>query len=227
MPIKINGATSGSVTITAPDTGSDQTVELVGALAAKANYPSGGTDGQVLVKSGTTTAWANSGLTLITTATMSAASTLTINDCFSSAYSMYVVQYKFASSSGTSTAVYLRLRVGGVDSTTTYLTQNLSNTSNTLLGAQNPIGGSQNTAWYVGEVSNLYANLCGGVIDIIEPFETAPTTAISRFHVVGNGGTSFANHGTHHHQAVTSYTGLTITMTGTNTATFRVYGLKG
>jgi hypothetical protein len=35
MPIKINGATSGSTTITAPATGSDETIELSTALAAK------------------------------------------------------------------------------------------------------------------------------------------------------------------------------------------------
>lgn len=36
MPIKINGSTSGSTTITAPATGSDETIELSSALAAKA-----------------------------------------------------------------------------------------------------------------------------------------------------------------------------------------------
>lgn len=38
MPVKINGATSGSTTITAPATGSDETIELSTALAAKADY---------------------------------------------------------------------------------------------------------------------------------------------------------------------------------------------
>ena len=35
MPIKINGATSGSTTITAPATGSDESIELSTALASK------------------------------------------------------------------------------------------------------------------------------------------------------------------------------------------------
>lgn len=38
MPIKINGATSGSTTITAPATGSDETIELSTALAGKGDY---------------------------------------------------------------------------------------------------------------------------------------------------------------------------------------------
>ena len=43
--------------------------DLNSALAAKAAYPSGGTNGNALIKSGTTTAWGNAGsLTLITTA---------------------------------------------------------------------------------------------------------------------------------------------------------------
>ena len=36
MPVKINGATSGSLTIKAPDTGSDVEVDLINSLAAKA-----------------------------------------------------------------------------------------------------------------------------------------------------------------------------------------------
>lgn len=39
MPIKINGATSGSTTITAPATGGDESIELSTALAAKLDTP--------------------------------------------------------------------------------------------------------------------------------------------------------------------------------------------
>lgn len=62
MPIKIKGATSGSTTITAPDTGGEETIELSTALAAKVAYPSGGSDGQALIKSGTSAVWGSSGL---------------------------------------------------------------------------------------------------------------------------------------------------------------------
>lgn len=41
MPIKINGATSGSTTITAPDTGSDESIELSTALASKLDLAGG------------------------------------------------------------------------------------------------------------------------------------------------------------------------------------------
>jgi hypothetical protein len=41
MPITINGATSGSTTITAPATGSDETIELSTALAAKLDIAGG------------------------------------------------------------------------------------------------------------------------------------------------------------------------------------------
>ena len=37
MPVKINGTTSGSTTITAPASGADETIELSTALAAKTN----------------------------------------------------------------------------------------------------------------------------------------------------------------------------------------------
>lgn len=42
MPIKINGATSGSTTITAPDTGGDETIVLSTALAGKADIVTNG-----------------------------------------------------------------------------------------------------------------------------------------------------------------------------------------
>lgn len=41
MPIKINGSTSGSTTITAPATGTDETIELSTALAAKLGIAGG------------------------------------------------------------------------------------------------------------------------------------------------------------------------------------------
>lgn len=41
MPIKINGATSGSTTITAPATGSDESIELSTALASKLDLAGG------------------------------------------------------------------------------------------------------------------------------------------------------------------------------------------
>ena len=40
MPVRINGATSGSTTIAAPDTGGDETIVLSTALASKANTAS-------------------------------------------------------------------------------------------------------------------------------------------------------------------------------------------
>lgn len=57
MPVRINGATSGSTTITAPNTGGDETIELSTALAGKVAYPSGGSNGHVLTKSNTAATW--------------------------------------------------------------------------------------------------------------------------------------------------------------------------
>lgn len=60
------------------------------ALVAKAAYPSGGTNGNALVKSGTTTAWANvGGLVFITSASFIAAGSVAINGCFTSTYENY------------------------------------------------------------------------------------------------------------------------------------------
>jgi hypothetical protein len=55
--IKIRGDVSGSTTIKAPDSGSDEIIELSSALASKVNYPSGGANGNALIKDGTSAVW--------------------------------------------------------------------------------------------------------------------------------------------------------------------------
>ena len=76
MPVKINGATSGSVTLAAPATGSDVTLTLPAAAGTVA-----------------TTAYADTagGLQLITTQTFSAVSAVNVNNCFTSTYDNYQV----------------------------------------------------------------------------------------------------------------------------------------
>ena len=77
MPVKINGATSGSVTLAAPATGSDVTLTLPAAAGTAA-----------------TTAYADTagGLQLITTQTFSAVSAVNVNNCFTATYSNYPTQ---------------------------------------------------------------------------------------------------------------------------------------
>jgi hypothetical protein len=55
--IKIRGDVSGSTTIKAPDSGSDEIIELSSALASKLAYPTGGADGEALIKDGTSAVW--------------------------------------------------------------------------------------------------------------------------------------------------------------------------
>ena len=59
MPIKINGATSGSTTITAPATGSDESIELSTALASKLDL-AGGKVLQIVAASHSTSVSSNS-----------------------------------------------------------------------------------------------------------------------------------------------------------------------
>lgn len=72
MPIKINGATSGSTTITAPASGSDETIELSTALAAKLGTLS------VNAQTGTAYTLTTADPQRVVTMTNAAASTVTI-----------------------------------------------------------------------------------------------------------------------------------------------------
>lgn len=87
-----------------------------------------GSTGQVLTVSGGVPSWAtpsagSSGLTLITTQSFSAASSVNVNDCFSSTYDHYKVIVSLTAASGVIN-VFGRLRVSGADNTTSnYSTQ--------------------------------------------------------------------------------------------------------
>jgi hypothetical protein len=101
-----------------PALGQDLAEDLDGILAAKANYPSAGSDGQALVKSGTDTAWASltAGLNRVTTASLSGSAT-SVNNCFTSAAENYriIVDPKLTSGQAT---LSLRMRASGADNST-------------------------------------------------------------------------------------------------------------
>ena len=99
-------------------------------------------------KTGTTAPTAP-GLVLITTATATAVQTLSINDCFSSTYAAYEIEIINTDSVGANVGFTARLRVGGTDTTTQYVSQTIYGYSTTV-GANNNFFGSDE--WYVSEL---------------------------------------------------------------------------
>lgn len=133
--IKINGDTSGSTTITAPATGSDETIELSTTLASKVDYPSGGSDGDALIKSGSSAAWGAAGGLILLEHFALSGSSVSVDNVFSTTYRAYrVIVYVTASSGNASMNV--RVRASGSDLTTsTYVNQTLDASTTTVTAA--------------------------------------------------------------------------------------------
>jgi hypothetical protein len=103
MPLKINGATNGSVTLAAPATGSDVTLTLPSSSGTIA----------------TTTYADASGLVKITDQAFSGVSTISVNNCFSSTYDVYDV-FISAIHATTSVSTSIQLRASGTNAATNY-----------------------------------------------------------------------------------------------------------
>ena len=110
MPLRINGATSGYIELAAPAVAGTTTL----TLPTDSIQPA-------LVK--------------ITDQSFTTASTVSINNCFSSLYDNYLITLSAAAASG-APAVAVRLRSGGVDATTNYSRQYLAADSTTVAGAR-------------------------------------------------------------------------------------------
>jgi hypothetical protein len=191
--------------------------ELDDQLASKAAYPSGGTDGDMLVKDGTSTDWVTpsvAGLTLITSETFSAVSSVSVNGCFTSTYRNYQIVMRV---SGNTTGFRFRLRASGTDNTgaTSYFV------ALTLGGGTTINAANSNSFWQIG---NIAGQSVQNMI-IIAPQVATNTGFICS--TVANGSPALVGtHGGDHDQA-TSYDGFTIFPDGGNiTGNLRVYGYK-
>ena len=203
-----------------PALGQDLAEDLDGILAAKADYPSGGSNGDLLTKSGTTTAWAApsvAGLTLIAHETFTAVSAVNINNCFSSTYDNYRLLVDITSVS-TSLLFGIRLRVSGSDNTgSNYTRQNVFAQSSTI-GAQV----STNTSFSWGSMT-ARSSL---TYDFFGPNKTAATRVVGHF-ANDSGGIFYVSVEALSHSLSTAYTGLSlVTDTGNMTGQVRVYGYR-
>jgi hypothetical protein len=185
----------------------------------------GGTTGQVLSKASATNmdfTWANaasSGMTLITTATVSASAALNVNNCFTSTYSNYYITGWIY---GTTTIeLYMRLRASGADNTTAdYARQSLQSLSTTT----NSLRTTGATAWTIGAnnsgTKKTYLNMT-----VFSP-QLAESTAMLRNN---NNDTNTAIElyfGAHWFNASTQFDGFSLYGgSGNSTAEIRVYGL--
>lgn len=164
---------------------------------------------------------AKNGLVLITKTSFTAQASVSIDNCFSAAYTHYIVKRNLLGS-GAGNAINLRLRVGGADASgANYRRQYLSVDSTTAAGGRitgetsfaNALGYTEATTFGYSETW------------ISNPFEAVVTTL---WIDAGNSPTGNINQLVQvmAHDLTTSYTGFTAyPAAGTITGSIAVYGL--
>ena len=203
MPVKINGATSGSVTLAAPATGSDVTLTLPASSGTVA-----------------TTAYADgSGLVKIVDQTFSAGSAVSVNNCFTSTYQNYRVVLSGVQFAASSYAVRFRMRLSGTDATAAnsyrieeiFISGSSTVTASYLTGDYLTIGGASS-----GSVQSLM------VLEIARPNDAVFTAIHSQCSYDGFFGIFGGSH-----SVATAYDGFTIYHpSSTLSGTVRVYGYR-
>ena len=161
------------------------------------------------------------GLTYITQATPSAVTSISINNCFTSAYENYLITFNpsaFGASVGT---VTLRLRVGGVDTSTNYISQDVISFSSSVTGRNNVVGTDE---MQFGQMSATARNAFY-VHNIAAPQLASQTSLVGNFG--GNDGSNTVLLTMFNAQtSATSFDGFTLLGTATMTGTIRVYGYQ-
>lgn len=171
--------------------------------------------------SGTVATTANVGMRYVTSGTFSSASSVSINNCFSSTYTNYRVVFGNITQS-TTLVLRIRMRLSGTDSTAAswdyafpYLYVN---------GASISINnGTAQTGLYVGDTNSTANSTAAFSFDVFQPNVARRTVWLgqainiySSFFTMSGGGT---------HNVETAYDGFTLyTSTGTITGNYQVYG---
>lgn len=193
--------------------------DLTDTFAAKADYPAGGSDGQALLKSGTSTAWGNvRGLVFITSQTFTSSSAVNLNSVFTSTYANYRVLVSLSMSAGSNIA--FRFRASGSDDTTANY-DNSGRFTGTSVGDINNLGA---TAWNIN-IANLANKIWS--VDILGPELAAPTTFLGNVYETSLAGAHYSLFWNGAHRASTSFDGFHFSPgSGTITGRVSVFGYR-
>ena len=194
--------------------------DLNDTFGSKLDYPAGGSDGDLLAKDGTDAEWVApdpGGLTLITSETFSAVSSVSVDGCFTSAYENYRIVLQGNGSVGTA-SIFMRLRASGTDDAGTnyqrgvILMTNVSGPTASFASATEAgVGGIGDTVHSAD-------------ILVTRPQKAAQST-IQAQNVNGTTGFQFVLFG-NNHTLSTAHDGFTIIAgSGTISGLVRVYGL--
>lgn len=221
------GGTSGTVTVTnsmatAITTNGDLIYGTGSGTFARLGI--GSTD-QVLKVTGGIPAWATAtttapGLAFVTSATFTAATTVSINSCFTSTYDNYVVTVNLSAGSGAGGNYYAKLRLSGTDSSASYAYNTLTTNGTTVSSAT--LNG-QTTGFPTD--SNDQSRPAQTQFTLMSPAVGVYTWFASNAFSSNMGGQGVKiNNG--YHAIATAYDGLTLNWSGAATGTVRVYGMR-
>jgi hypothetical protein len=189
--------------------------DLNDTFGAKINYPSGGADGNALIKSGTSAAWGSAGgLVHIATESFSAVSSVSLNGVFTSTYENYLLVVRASASAAGD--IDARLRLSGTDASTNYNRQFGSFNATTVAAARET---SQTFARFIAG----HSGTATAVVQVFSPAEAKST--VFQSHTGGNPSTPLQALAWGSHTTATAYDGITFfPASGTITGTIRVYG---
>lgn len=237
MPIKINGSTSGSTTITAPATGTDETIELSTALAAKAPLASPALTGTPTL--GGTAITALAGLQLVTptsvagtgvslsgsTVNFTGASAVSVNGCFTSTFSHYRIVVDISAASVANAQITARLRAAGSDTAgTNYRTGETYQTGATVGGRTNYTGTDD---WFIGLADSTYPQSYSLVMDLADPQAAVYTKGTGQATTISSVGDLYGWGFAWCFVGATQFDGFSIIpASGTVGGSLRVYGYR-
>jgi len=161
------------------------------------------------------------GLVLITTATATAVSSLSINDCFSSTYAAYEIEIINTTNVGANARFTARLRVSGTDTTTNYTDQRLGAYSTNVFADANTTGTDE---WYVADLDPTYKGYFSKMT-LHNPNVAAFTTCRTSTNFFNSSASLHVVNIAAQQELTTQFTGITFLTSGTSfTGTIRVYG---
>jgi hypothetical protein len=186
-----------------------------------------GTNGQYLSADSTTATglkWATLGgsaLTFITSATASdTATTLSINNCFSSTYVNYLILSDLKAATGNEN-FYFKLRASGTDSSADYYYSGFWISSGSGSAVQPVVSAGADTNFRLRDIG---AERALHTLEISNPFNTMDTTILTKGIQSLTSGSTEASLMFGAHSADTSYDGFTLIASTNLTGTVRVYG---
>jgi hypothetical protein len=158
------------------------------------------------------------GLTVVQAETaFTSAATITVDNIFTSSYTNYKIMMTYTSSTGANQT--MQLRVGGVTATASdYHSQNLQANGTSLTGAR-----ATGASFVIGAANGAFNSSTS--IELLSPF-VATGTNISAATIYSAGAYSTPIWVDHRgsHSVATAYDGFILTMAGTCTGSYTIYG---